>query len=251
MRKLLIFLWLLVPVGAAAYHYGPGQEHLRSDAAGQAIARARDAAVRASLKAALDGDEAARELWAEAESAYAEALALLPGDKTSEARQLRLEQAKAQMFVSKLPDARQGLETLVAELDADAGADAAMKREARSALANAQYYTTWLMRLEGAPEAEWQAEIDASRQNYKLVAEQALAGSDAKSAKVAQDDLESAIRLARMDIADLQGLPLPSQCKGCGSGRGRGSKGKGKNQGKQPSDARGAGSGPPPDGSGS
>jgi acetyl esterase/lipase len=86
-----------------------------------------------------------------------------------------------------------------------------MKREARSALANAQYYTTWLMRLEGAPEAEWQAEIDASRQNYKLVAEQALAGSDAKSAKVAQDDLESAIRLARMDIADLQGLPLPSQ----------------------------------------
>jgi hypothetical protein len=211
MRKLLLFLWLLVPVGAAAYHYGPGQEQLRSDAAGDAITRARDAAMRASLKAALDGDEAARDLWEEAEGAYTEALAALPADKVAESRQLRLEQAKAQMFVSKLPDARRGLESLVEELDADAGADAALKREARSALANAQYYTTWLLRLEGAPESQWQAEIDASRQNYKLVAEQALALKDDKSAKVAQEDLESAIRLARMDIADLQGLPLPSQ----------------------------------------
>lgn len=211
MRKLLLFLWLLVPVGAAAYHYGPGQEHLRSDVADAAIVRARDAATRASLKAALDGDEAARELWEEAEAAYTEALAALPAGLTAESRQLRLEQAKAQMFVSKLPDARRGLDALVQELDADPSAEATLKREARAALANAQYYTTWLLRLEGAPEAEWQSEIDASRQNYKLIAEQALAAKDEKSAKVAQEDLESAIRLARMDIADLQGLPLPSQ----------------------------------------
>lgn len=211
MRKLMLFMWLLLPVGAAAYHYGPGQEHLRSDAAGEAVTRARNAALQATAKAALEGDDAARELWEEAEAAYTEALSLLPSDKLSESRQLRLEQAKAQMFVSKLPDARRGLEALVEELDADALADAKLKREARAALGNAQYYTTWLMRLEGAPELEWQTEIDAARQNYKLLAEQAIAGQDTKSAKTAQEDLESAIRLARMDIADLQGLPLPSQ----------------------------------------
>ena len=45
--------------------------------------------------------------------------------------------------------------------------------DARGALANAQYYTTWLMRLEGLPREEWQPEIEASRQNYKLLAERA------------------------------------------------------------------------------
>ena len=47
MRKLILFVWCLLPVGAAAYHYGPGQERLRSDDAASASERARDAATRA------------------------------------------------------------------------------------------------------------------------------------------------------------------------------------------------------------
>ena len=31
MRKIFIFIWLLIPLGAAAYHFGPGQQNLKYD----------------------------------------------------------------------------------------------------------------------------------------------------------------------------------------------------------------------------
>jgi hypothetical protein len=43
------------------------------------------------------------------------------------------------------------------------------------------------------------------------LATKAEAGTDQSSTKEAREDLESAIRLARMDLSELQGLPLPSQ----------------------------------------
>lgn len=211
MNKVLLFLWLLIPAGVGAYHYGPGQDRLRTDRAGEAVERAEAAAGEARKVAAERGDEAARAQWAEAESAFEEALQLLPTDKVSESRRLRLERAKAQMFVSKLPDARRDLESLVDELAQDPAADAKVLTDARGALANAQYYNTWLMRLEGMPREEWEPEIDASRQNYKLIAEQSQRSGDEQLAARTKEDLESSIRLARMDIKELQGLPLPSQ----------------------------------------
>jgi hypothetical protein len=213
MRKVLLFVWLLLPPAIGAYHYGPGQDRLRSDRAAQATERAEKAAYAARAKAVIAGDDdaAVRELWAEAEAAYTEALELLPSGEVAESRALRLERAKAQMFVSKLPEARRDLETLVNELEEDASSDPKLAADARGALANAQYYTTWLMRLEGSPRDEWEREIEASRQNYKLIAEQSEESGDTEIAALAKKDLESAIRLARMEIEELQGLPLPSQ----------------------------------------
>lgn len=208
MRRLVLFGWLLAPVAGLAYHYGPGQDRLRDDAAAEAIELAESLASQARARAAESGDAAARGLWAEAERAYADALATLPNGRVEEARRLRLEQAKAQMFVSQLPDARRTLEGLVDELVADPEAPPELLDEARSALANAQYYTTWLMRLEGAPREEWEPEIEASRQNYKLVAERAEPG---EAKRAATENVEASIRLARMELEDLQGLPLPSQ----------------------------------------
>ena len=46
------------------------------------------------------------------------------------------------------------------------------------------------------------------RQTYKLLAQEER--DDAKKLAL-QEDLESSIRLARMDLSELQGLPLPSQ----------------------------------------
>jgi hypothetical protein len=106
------------------------------------------------------------------------------------------------------------------------------------------------MRLEGEPKDVWEPEIEAARQGYRLLAEQAEAKGDADGKKKHTEDVESSIRLARMELSDLQGLTLPSQCAGCCSGKCRG---RGKGQGKlgeQPKDARGASSGPPPDNSG-
>jgi hypothetical protein len=211
MRRLLLFVWCLLPVGAAAYHFGPGQKEVRADRAAACAARGDAAAKAARETAAKDGDDAARPLWSDAEAAYAEALEALPPGRTAESRALRLERAKSQMFVSQLPDARHDLGALVDELTADPTTDPKLLSDARSALANAQYYSTWLMRLEGAAREEWEPEIDASRQNYKLVAEQSESAHDPKLAAESRENLESAIRLARAELTDLQGLPLPSQ----------------------------------------
>ncbi|HVS19112.1 MAG TPA: hypothetical protein VMT18_10975 [Planctomycetota bacterium] len=210
MRKLVLFVWLLLPVGAAAYHYGPGQERLRVDEAAEAAARARDAAALARQVQADQGDLAAKRHWAEAEAAYTEALAALPGARSDEGRRLRLERATAMMQVSKLPDARRELLALVDELEADVDVDPELIADARSTLGNAQYYTTWLLRLEGEPRDVWEPEIEAARQNYKLVAARAESAGDDERSRVEGENLEAALRLARMDLTELQGLPLPS-----------------------------------------
>ncbi len=179
MKKAVLIAWLLLPAGAAAYHYGPGQEALRLDDAGAAIERGRAAAAKAREVAAAEGDAAARAHWAVADEAFGEALSLLPKERVAEARSVLLERAKAQMQTSQLPEARVVLESLVDELSAakpgsgEEAAHEALLADARETLANAQYYTTWLMRLEGFARDEWLKEIEASRQNFTLLAAQA------------------------------------------------------------------------------
>jgi tetratricopeptide (TPR) repeat protein len=204
MRKFVLAAWLLLPVGAWAVHEGPGQEW-------QSLDRI-DAILGKAYSLAKDGEHAT------AITRFEEALKLLPTDRLAEARRIRLELAKSCIEASGLPRAHADLRALVDELDAAARETDAAKQpdpklhaEARSALANAQYYMTWLLRLEGMPREKWEPEIEASRQNYRLLAERAAA--EGRTAEVAghQADLESAVRLARMELKDLQGLPLPSQ----------------------------------------
>lgn len=186
-----------MPVLVGAWHYGPGQEKVQLDDVARILAEA--------------DRHAAAGAWADADAQYEEALRLLPAGKTAETRRIRLERAKAQMLARKLPVAHLDLQGLVDEMKDDAAADPTVLADARSALANSQYYMTWLMRLEGQPKDAWEPEIEAARQSYKLLAEQADGAGDAAAAKKHREDLESAVRLARMDLGDLQGLPLPSQ----------------------------------------
>ncbi len=197
MRVLFFTGWLLIPVIGAAWHYGPGQERMQLDRAAAILAQADEAA--------------AAQQWKQADELYEEALRLLPPDRVADARRIRLERAKAQMLAEKLPIAHQELKDLVQELISDPSADQKVLADARESLANAQYYVTWLMRLEGAPREDWEPEIEAARQNFNLLAEQAEARGDSEAARKHEEDLESAIRLERMDLAELQGLPLPSQ----------------------------------------
>ena len=238
MRGVFLCFWLLVPAVVAAYHYGPGQQRMLLD----------DAA--AHLKQA--DAQAAAEHWAEACESYDAALAAIPSDKIDAARRVRLERAKARMLAAQLPEAYDELVALSDDLSADKQAPAPLVAETRTAMANAQYYMTWLMRLEGRPRDDWEPVVDASRQNYRLLAEDAEAGGDTAAAEKHSEDLEAAIRLARMNLADLQALPLPSQCKKCKSGNCRCLCKKKSNRPKTgKSDARGASSGPPPDDGGS
>lgn len=197
MRGMLLMVWLLIPIGVGFYHFGPGQTSARLDSVGATLTQARA--------------DALNERWTDAITGFESALAALPEDKVHENRQIRLELAKAQMLDHKLPEANESLETLVAEMTADPSTDPKLLDEAKAAQANSQYYLTWLMRLEGEPRATWEPEIESARQTFRLLAEKAEQSGDEANAKRHREDLESSIRLARMDLKDLQGLPLPSQ----------------------------------------
>ncbi|GHC51334.1 hypothetical protein [Roseibacillus persicicus] len=194
MKIALTTLWLLVPLAFAAWHFGPGQDQLKLDDAQSLIAKADNA-----LK---------EEDYASAIKNWEEAMSKLPKEEVTLGRRLELEIAKAKMLNSKLPEARDELVELMLVLDTDPDADPGLRDETRAALANARYYMTYLMKLEGLPDAMWEPEIEAARQEYKLLAENA---SDRSLAKTSADDLEAVIRLARMDPAELYGLPIPNQ----------------------------------------
>jgi hypothetical protein len=235
LRVLLLTGWLLVGSAAAVAHwFGPGVDGRKLDLVATHV--------RAAEEAVADED------YMSAVEQYAAALKELPEGRSAEARRIRLERAKAQMLARQLPDAHGDLRTLVDELSADPAADAKVLADARSALANAQYYTTWLMRLEGLGRDEWEPEVEAARQTYRLLAEGADQRGDAAAATKHREDLESAVRLARMELSELQGLNLPKQCKGCCSCKGR-KPSQAKQQPKQ-NDVRSAGGAPPLDDSG-
>jgi hypothetical protein len=194
---MILLAWLMVPVLIGAYHYGPGQEKLQLDNVSQILAEA--------------DRLTATEQWSQASARYEKALSMLPPGHLDEARKIRLERAKVQMFDRQLPEASAALKELVDQLEADERADPKVRDEARESLANSQYYLTWLMRLEGLGAADWEPEIENSRQTYRMLAEQAEARGDAGAAKQHRENLESAIRLSRMELAQLQGLDLPKQ----------------------------------------
>jgi hypothetical protein len=197
MRTLLIVAWLFTGLGGVIYHFGPGQEKLEMDHINRIMKDARTA---------VDNQN-----WPDAVSKFDEVLGALPSEKVAESRSIILEKAKAQMMAAELPKARQSLETLLMDARSDQESDPRFVAEVESTLANSQYYMTWLMRLEGLPEEEWMPEIEAARQHYTQLTQTAKELGDSELAMRSAEDLESSIRLARMDLGDLQALPLPSQ----------------------------------------
>jgi hypothetical protein len=187
----------LIPVLLLAYHYGPGQSRLALDRAGYKIAEAR------ALEATED--------WDAAFKAWSEALAATPQDQTDTRFRLRLAQARTRMYTGELPEAIEEMEALLTEVRR-ASAQEDLQREVRGTLAGAQYYAGWLMRLESAPAEEWLLPVEEARQHFRLLAEES---KDAKAGVAYRKNLEAAIRLERMDLSELQGLPLPKFCSAC------------------------------------
>lgn len=197
MRILLIIAWLFVGLGAVIYHYGPGQDKLEMDRIDSVLEQARS--------------NVSLEKYADAIPLFDKVMGELPIEKQELAYRVQLEKAKAQMLSAKLPEARRSLETLLTEIRESENPNETLIVETQNALANAQYYRTWLMRREGLSEEVWGPEIESARQHYTQIHEKSLAAGDQESAGKAAEDLESAVRLARMDLDDLQGLPLPNQ----------------------------------------
>ncbi len=236
-KNLLIFLWALAPVALLAYHFGPGQAGLAREEA------------KANIQAALDFE--AKKQWQQAIDSYNDALAALPDTETAKRQQLQLARANARIYVGELPEAMLSMEHLLDETAR--GDDSELESKIRSSLASAQYYTGWLMRLELAEKEEWKEPLEKARQNFRLLAEQ-TAKTDAKASEDHQKNLEAVVRLARMDLSEVQALPLPKKCEGnknvCSKCRGQKKSNKPKAM-KKKEDARGASVGKRPDGKGS
>jgi len=198
MRSALIIAWIVAPLAAGAVHfYGPGQKWKDRDELAGILAKA-DA-----LSAAKD--------YIPAIEQYDLALKKAPPDQKDLIRRLRLAKSHAMTYVGLLPQAHEELESLLEEVSADPKADSKLVDETRTALASSQHYMTWLLRLEGFPRTEWEPYVEGARQNFKVLAEGAEKRGDAGLAKRMKEDLDSSIRLARLDLSELQALPLPSQ----------------------------------------
>ncbi|MBL8892344.1 MAG: hypothetical protein JNL67_20380 [Planctomycetaceae bacterium] len=210
MRVWMVVAWLFVGMAGLIFHYGPGRELEKIDVLNANVTQAR---------MSVDMGN-----WSEAIENFDAAIAGLTEDQVELRYQLRLEKAKAQMMDSQLPEARLALETLLQEVSEKFEPEAPIAQDTRLALASAQYYVTWLMRLEGVGREEWEPEIEAARQNYRILSEMSTNSVETGSSAKRREDLEAAVRLARMDLTDLQALPLPSQCKNCKSGKCRGKK---------------------------
>jgi hypothetical protein len=197
MRELIIVIWLFIGLGAGIYHFGPGREKLEQDHVAALIREARDSVE--------------QEDWSKAIEKFDLVLARLPEQRHADSLQIQLEQCKAQMMAQQLPTARDSLEQLYSDARNDPSLSQKFVADVQSTLANSQYYMAWLMRLEGLAEEEWLPEIESSRQHYAQLADDAEKRGDLALAKRSSEDLESAVRLARMDLGELQGLPLPNQ----------------------------------------
>ena len=197
MRILLLVLWALIPVGVIAYHLGPGQDQLKLDQASQLLIEA---------DTLVAGSE-----WNEAQLKLEKALALIPDDRTELRTKLQLKRAQVQMNNGQLPTAYQDLKSIVSGLTESKEANPDLLEQARLSLANSQYFMTWLKRLEGLSRDEWEPDVLAAQQNFRLLAKDAENEDDVEQLERYKFDLEATVKLARLDLGELQGLPLPSQ----------------------------------------
>ncbi len=240
MKTMALLLWMLLPLGAIAWHLGPGVDGRARDRAASAVARAE--------KASASGDAE------EAVSAWSAALEALPTADVAAARRIGVERAKSRIAAGQLAAASKELEAIVAAVTADPAADPALVADAEDVLATSDFYVAWLKRLEGQPRDEWEPHAESARQTWRRLADTDEARGDADRLVDHTRNLEAVVRLARMEPDELQGLPIPKECRNCKGGQCRSCR----NPGKRPSrsanntkDARGASSGPPPDDSGS
>src|SRR5207249_128581 len=105
MRGVLLAVWVLVPVMASAYHYGPGQQKMQLDDVQMLLFAAR---------AHVDQGQPAK-----AADAFTAALEKMPADREADSRRVRVERAKALLLSHELPKAFDELTLLVPELQKD------------------------------------------------------------------------------------------------------------------------------------
>ncbi len=163
MKKWLILLWLLIPVGLLSYHFGPGQDAL-------AFRQAREHLLVAE-KLEQQGH------YEEAIEAYAESQATLPAEESTASAsdvarvQLRMAQIRGRFQLGQLAETIENLSGLIAEVERDHGANSPLARDVRDFLGRVHFQAMVALRLESAEEEVWRRHWELSRQNFRYLAE--------------------------------------------------------------------------------
>ena len=208
MKRTLLIFWLLLPIVVMIWHFGPGRYHLLADRAGVHI--------RAAEQAAAEKD------WLVMAASYADAQKELSPVAVNQRYRLALAEAQARIHGGEMAAGQNQLKELLIELKDDAGVDQELKTNIRSAFATASYYSAWRMRVEGAAQEEWMLEADQARAQFRWLAEDAVhrATNDTnvhgtaahRQSRIFAKNLEAAIKLQQIELADLSVRPWPINC---------------------------------------
>lgn len=160
MRKPLILLWMLFPVGVAAYHFNAGQDQIMRERA------------HARLQKIRQMEQAEKPDWPEVILAYNQLVDLLPTEEDPRVMyEIRLAVCKARLETLELDTAIQELTWLLQETAAAYGENDHLTRGVREQLGKAHYYATWVLKTNGAPETEWRPFAERARQLFRYLAE--------------------------------------------------------------------------------
>ncbi len=159
-RKGLILLWMLFPVGVAAYHFNYGSKQVMRRHAYQRLCEIRE----------MERQE--QPDWQEIIDQYGALADDLPPDEDPRVRcQIRLAVCKARLEMLELDKAIAELTRLLQETAIAYGENAPITRGVREQLGKAYYYATWTLKTNGSPEEEWRPFAERARQLFRYLAE--------------------------------------------------------------------------------
>jgi hypothetical protein len=159
-RKALILLWMLFPVGVAAYHFNVGPKQMMRERAHLRLLKIRQ------LEQTDEPD------WQEIINQYNELSGELPaGEDPLVLYEIRLAVYKARLEMLELDTAIQELTRLLQETAETYGENARITRSVREQLGKAHYYATWVLKTNGAPESQWRPFAERARQLFRFLAE--------------------------------------------------------------------------------
>lgn len=205
MIRLIVILWLFVPVLILVWHFGPGQQLMMEDQAGRQIR--------------LANQHEGKEDWPAAAKAYSAARQQLPDYSTELRRRLQIAEAAALNRSGRLDAGRALLNDVVMEMEADPRIDAVERNRTQHELAAVSYYSAWQMRLAGRPAEEWRPIADLAcdqlRSLSKDARRQVAMGTGNRSTDAQRDlrvfrrNLEAVVKMQYMHVTDLQKKELP------------------------------------------
>ena len=159
-RKSLVLLWMLFPVGVAAYHFNEGPRQM-----------ARERAYARLLEIQRLAEEKEPD-WEKIILGYNQLIAELPPDEDPLVfYQIRLAICEARLEMLDLATAIEDLTGLLQETAEVYGENAPITRGVREQLGKAHYHATWVLKTSGASEEEWRPFAERARQLFRYLAE--------------------------------------------------------------------------------